>query len=121
MPRQSRLDAPGTLHHVMGRGIEGAKIFRTGEDRKDFLARLGDLCKVGALRVYAWALLHNHLLLKSGNQGQRRLVVRVRKMFCRETFKKYGYSGARVARFRGVTASLANRYASSERLIAMDQ
>jgi len=22
MPRQPRLDAPGTLHHVMGRGIE---------------------------------------------------------------------------------------------------
>ena len=29
MPRQSRLDAPGTLHHVMGRGIETSKIFRT--------------------------------------------------------------------------------------------
>lgn len=23
MPRQARLDAPGALHHVMGRGIEG--------------------------------------------------------------------------------------------------
>ncbi len=23
MPRQPRLDAPGTLHHVIGRGIEG--------------------------------------------------------------------------------------------------
>jgi hypothetical protein len=23
MPRQARLDAPGTLHHVIGRGIEG--------------------------------------------------------------------------------------------------
>jgi len=29
MPRQPRLDAPGTLHHVMGRGIETSKIFRT--------------------------------------------------------------------------------------------
>ena len=29
MPRQPRLDAPGTLHHVMGRGIEASKIFRT--------------------------------------------------------------------------------------------
>jgi hypothetical protein len=29
MPRQPRLDAPGTLHHVMGRGIEAGKIFRT--------------------------------------------------------------------------------------------
>lgn len=28
MPRKARLDAPGTLHHVIGRGIEGTKIFR---------------------------------------------------------------------------------------------
>jgi hypothetical protein len=40
MPRQARLDAPGTLHHVMGRGIEGTKIFRNKEDRTDFLQRL---------------------------------------------------------------------------------
>ena len=26
MPRQPRLDAPGTLHHVMGLGIETSKI-----------------------------------------------------------------------------------------------
>ena len=28
MPRQERLDAPGTLHHVIGRGIERQTIFR---------------------------------------------------------------------------------------------
>src|SRR4030042_742083 len=33
MPRQPRLDRPGTLHHVMGRGIEGTKIFRKDADR----------------------------------------------------------------------------------------
>lgn len=27
MPRQPRLDAPGTLHHVMGRTIDRGKIF----------------------------------------------------------------------------------------------
>src|SRR3972149_158206 len=30
MLRWPRLDAPGTLHHVMGRGIEGIKTFETG-------------------------------------------------------------------------------------------
>lgn len=45
MPRQSRLDAPGALHHVMGRGIDGIKIFSNRKDRKDFLERLSDLCK----------------------------------------------------------------------------
>ena len=28
MPRQARLDAPGILHHMMVRGIEGCPIFR---------------------------------------------------------------------------------------------
>ena len=30
--------------------------------------------------------------------------------------KKYGYSGARIARFLGVTASSVNRYASLEEI-----
>jgi len=40
MPRQPRLDTPGVLHHVMGRGIDGIEVFGDREDRKDFLHRL---------------------------------------------------------------------------------
>lgn len=71
MPRQPRLDAPGTLHHVIGRGIERTRIFRSREDREDFLARVADLCEAGALSVYAWALMgsHFHLLVRSGKQS----------------------------------------------------
>ncbi len=71
MPRQSRLDAPGTLHHVIGRGIEGRKNFRSRGDREDFLDRLAKLCEAKAMSVYAWALLdtHFHLLVRSGNQS----------------------------------------------------
>ena len=43
MSRQSRLDAPGALHHVMGRGIEGIKIFNNKKDRENFLERLAGL------------------------------------------------------------------------------
>ena len=70
MPRQARLDAPGTLHHVMARGIEGADIFRTDKDRNDFLARLAEQCESEALKVYAWALIpnHIHLLVRTGNR-----------------------------------------------------
>ena len=49
MPRQPRLDAPGALHHVMGRGINGIKIFSNRKDREDFLERLADLCRADAL------------------------------------------------------------------------
>jgi len=70
MPRQPRLDAPGALHHVMGRGIDGVTIFRNKKDREDFFERLAGLCRADALSVYAWALMSNHfhLLLRTGNQ-----------------------------------------------------
>ncbi len=70
MPRQPRLDAPGTLHHVMGRGIDGVKIFSKRKDREDFLERVADLCRVEALSIYAWALIDNHfhLLARTGNE-----------------------------------------------------
>jgi putative transposase len=70
MARQPRLDTPGALHHVMGRGIERTTIFCTDRDREDFLNRLADLCLDGNLRVYAWCLLSNHfhLLVRTGRQ-----------------------------------------------------
>ena len=48
MPRRARLDAPGTLHHVMIRGIEGKGIFLYSLDPKDFVTRT---------RILAWPLL----------------------------------------------------------------
>src|SRR4030066_1069723 len=70
MPRQRRLDAPGALHHIMGRGIERTNIFRIDRDRDDFLNRLADQCMEGNLIVYAWCLLSNHfhLLVRTGRQ-----------------------------------------------------
>lgn len=64
------MDAPGTLHHVMGRGIERTKIFRNRTDREDFLSRLAALCRAGNLIVYAWALMpnHFHILARTGRQ-----------------------------------------------------
>jgi len=47
MPRQPRLDGPGTLHHVIGRGIEGTEIFRNEGDKKDFVSRVAELCQAG--------------------------------------------------------------------------
>lgn len=96
MPRQARLDAPGTLHHIMGRGIEGVKIFRNTRDRKDFLGRLGDLCRAGHIFVYAWALIpnHFHLLVRTGNRdisfGMRKLLTGYVVNFNRR-HKRYGH------------------------------
>jgi hypothetical protein len=48
MPRQARLNAPDTLHHVMVRGIERTAIFRDDRDRADFVARLARVAEAGA-------------------------------------------------------------------------
>ena len=69
MPRLARLDAPGVLHHVMGRGIEKRKIFRGDGDRNDFIDRLSALVQEGAMEIYAWVLMpnHFHMLCKTKN------------------------------------------------------
>jgi REP element-mobilizing transposase RayT len=63
MPRLARLDAPGILHHVMGRGIARKKIFINDTDRNDFIGRLAALAEEGAMDVYAWVLMPNHFHL----------------------------------------------------------
>ncbi|UCG65762.1 MAG: hypothetical protein JSW12_01535 [Deltaproteobacteria bacterium] len=45
----ARLDAPGVLHHVMGKGIERNKIFIASKDRHDFKTRLGRLGEEDAM------------------------------------------------------------------------
>jgi len=62
MPRQPRLDTPGVLPHVMGRGIDGIDIFSDKKDYMDFLDRLKSLCESKAMSVYAWSLMSNHYL-----------------------------------------------------------
>jgi REP element-mobilizing transposase RayT len=41
MPRKSRIDAPGALHHIITRCIERNKIFQDDFDSENFLERLG--------------------------------------------------------------------------------
>ena len=96
MPRQPRLDTPGALHHILGRGIERTKIFRKEEDRIDFIERLAELCREKALVVYAWALMsnHYHLLVRTGAQplsgSMRRLLTGYVVNFNRRN-KRYGH------------------------------
>ena len=71
MARQARLDAPGTLHHVMIRGIERSPIFKDDQDRGDFISRMGLLAQETGTRILAWVLMRNHvhLLFFSGPTG----------------------------------------------------
>jgi REP element-mobilizing transposase RayT len=69
MPRGARLDAPGTLHHVILRGIEKHKIVDDDNDRENFISRMGEIALDTGTSIYAWALMtnHAHILLRSGN------------------------------------------------------
>ena len=69
MPRKARIDAPGALHHIIVRGIERKKIFRSDYDRKNILGRLEKLIPETQTDCFAWALLpnHMHLLLSTGS------------------------------------------------------
>jgi REP-associated tyrosine transposase len=71
MPRQARLDSPGTLHHVIIRGIEKRNIVDDKYDRSNMVSRLGELAEETKTGIYAWALMsnHMHILIKSGPRG----------------------------------------------------
>lgn len=79
MPRQARLDAPGTVHHVILRGVAQGEIVADAQDREVFLTRLGELATTTGTTIYAWAILpnHAHLLLRSGAQGLSQFMRRV--------------------------------------------
>jgi putative transposase len=69
MPRKARIDAPGALQHVIVRGIERRKIFRSDYDRKNLLDRVSELIPQIGIECFAWAFMSNHfhLLLRTGS------------------------------------------------------
>jgi len=79
MPRQSRIDAPGALQHLMGRGIDRRHIFLDKTDYDDFIDRLARLFPETGTSCYAWSLMpnHFHLLLKTGSAPISRVMQRL--------------------------------------------
>ena len=52
MPRTARLDAPGTLHHAIVRGIERRRIFDDDKDRYVFVKTMGQLAATSVTICY---------------------------------------------------------------------
>jgi hypothetical protein len=63
MPRQSRIDAPGALHHIICRGIERRDIFIDDLDRNDFVSRLATVLVETSTCCFAWTLIPNFFTL----------------------------------------------------------
>jgi REP element-mobilizing transposase RayT len=88
----------------MVRGLERRPIFRDDGDRADFVRRLAAQAEAGAITVYAWTLLpdHIHLLVRT---GARTLPRTMRSLLT-------GYAGAFNRRHRRAGHLFQNRYKS---------
>lgn len=96
MPRQSRIQIKGSLHHVMARGIYGQDIFADKKDYNRFLGRLGELITGSDHTCYAWALLSNHfhLLIKTGDNTLSSLMRRLltsHAVYFNRRHKRFGH------------------------------
>ncbi|MBW1684764.1 MAG: transposase [Deltaproteobacteria bacterium] len=95
MARARRLDAPGAVHHVILRGIERRRIFRSDEDRLDFLSRLDRLLPEEGWRCFVWVLMpnHVHLVIQSAQVGLSRLMARLNTGYARGFNLRHRRSG----------------------------
>jgi REP element-mobilizing transposase RayT len=108
----ARLDAPGTLHHVIVRGIEERRIVDDRMDREKFVSRMGGSASITGTLIYAWALMgnHAHVLLRSGPVGLAPFMRRfLRQKIARHLVEHFGLPLAEVARELGVTTSGISR------------
>ena len=76
MPRQSRIDFPGALQHIMLRGMERKHLFRDDIDRTNFIQRLETVVTDTATACHAFALMSNHvhLLMTTGTKPISRVM-----------------------------------------------
>ncbi len=69
MARRPRVFAPGLLYHVIVRGNQRRKTFRSDDDYKAYLDRLEKYRAQCRVRIYAYCLMpnHVHLLVETGS------------------------------------------------------
>lgn len=63
MSRKLRVEYEGAIYHVMNRGDRREAIFLDAEDRKSFIATLGQACAKTGWHVHALCLMGNHFHL----------------------------------------------------------
>ena len=63
MARKFSVEYPDAVYHVTNRGDRREPIFRDDEDRREFIATLGEACAKTGWQVYALGLMNNHFHL----------------------------------------------------------
>ena len=64
MSRPLRINIPGGWYHITSRGNERRAIFRTADDRVEFLNRLAETVDRFSCFLYAYVLMENHFHLE---------------------------------------------------------
>jgi REP element-mobilizing transposase RayT len=95
MPRMTRLNSPGSLVHIIARGIDGVQIFFKDEDRAEFLSRLSALKTATQYKCLAWCLMdnHYHLFMRTNDVPMSKLMRPLNGGYARWFNKKYQRRG----------------------------
>ena len=113
MGRLPRIEYPGALYHVITRGNQRQRIFFDGKDHKRYLEVLRTLKKAYSFRLYAYALMRNHvhLLIETGQAPLSRIMQRLSSSYT----KYFNYRHKLVGhlfqgRYKGILATRIATY-----------
>ena len=95
MARGLRVDAPGMLHHVTFRGVDGCPIFVDDTDRHGLLRRVDRLFVELGFACFAWVFMlnHVHFVLQTGSIGLDRLMARLGTGYAMYFNRRHGRTG----------------------------
>lgn len=95
MSRQKRINIPGTVHHIIVRGLNGKKLFIDDIDREEILIRLEKALKETQSICYAWCLMSNHfhLIIRTGVKSLSELMRKILTGYAIYFNKKYNKKG----------------------------
>ena len=95
MPRPSRIDYPGCVHHVTARGNRGAPIFSDDFDRRRLLAAFAKALHRFDASAFAYCLMgnHYHLVLHSRKGNLDRLMRQVGSVYAHGYNRRHGSGG----------------------------
>ncbi|MCP3986392.1 MAG: hypothetical protein GY723_18585 [bacterium] len=95
MTRPLRLDAPGCIHHVTMRGVDGRAVFLDDVDRESLVGRLSGILPESGATCFAWAFMtnHVHMVLKTGQRHLSKVMHRVNGGFVSHFNARHGRRG----------------------------
>lgn len=95
MARKPRIQFPGALYHVISRGNQRQKIFRSASDRSRYLQLLSQYQSRYGFRLYAYVLMgnHTHMLVEAGTTPLSKIMQGLQQTYTLYFNRKYRLVG----------------------------